>query len=155
MNPEIKLYPLEPTNSPTFNTGYKVGAHRIQGISDEFIPALVDLKFLDEVIGVDNGDTIIMAQKLACYLGLGVGISSGANFIGAVKIHEQLGPDSVVVTIFPDDNKMYLSTDLLDKEPSETSFFSNYIKLETYKSFGRVCKICCDPANSYETDQSI
>jgi cysteine synthase A len=152
LNPEIKLFPLEPTNSPTLSTGYKVGLHRIQGISDEFIPALVDLKFLDEVIAVDDGDAIIMAQKLACCLGLGVGISSGANFIGAAKIHEQLGPDSVVVTIFPDDNKKYLSTDLLDKVPSETNFISNYIRLRSYKSFGRVCKMCYEPINDDETE---
>ncbi len=145
INPEIKLYPLEPENSPTLSTGYKVGAHRIQGISDEFIPALVDLKFLNEVINVDDGDSIIMAQKLACCLGLGVGISSGANFLGAVKIHEQLGPDSVVVTILADDNKKYLSTDLLDKIPSKASFISNDIRLVSYKSFGRVCRMCCDP----------
>jgi cysteine synthase len=87
-NPNIKVYPLEPSNSPTMSTGYKVGKHRIQGISDEFIPEIIDL------------DAIIMAQKLASQLGLGVGISSGANFIGALKAQEKLGKDSVVVTVF-------------------------------------------------------
>jgi cysteine synthase A len=145
INPEIKLFPLEPANSPTLNTGYKVGAHRIQGISDEFIPALTDLKFLNEVIDVDDGDSIIMAQKIASCLGLGVGISSGANFLGAVKIHEQLGTGSVVVTIFPDDNKKYLSTDLLNKIPVGTDFISDKIGLISYTSIGRVCRICCDP----------
>ena len=75
----IKVYPLEPSNSPTLTTGCKVGHHRIQGISDEFIPEIVKLDELDEVICVDDGDAIIMAQKLSSELGIGVGISSGAN----------------------------------------------------------------------------
>jgi cysteine synthase len=112
-NPNIKLYPLEPSNSPTLTTGYKVGKHRIQGISDEFIPAIVHLNELDHVISVDDGDAIIMARKLAAELGLGVGISSGANFLGALIAQEELGKDKTVITIFPDDNKKYLSTDLL------------------------------------------
>ena len=51
---------------------------------------------------------LLMAQKLASQLGIGVGISSGANFIGALKIQNELGKDAVVVTVFPDDNKKYL-----------------------------------------------
>ncbi|MHA2210812.1 MAG: PLP-dependent cysteine synthase family protein, partial [Candidatus Thorarchaeota archaeon] len=82
-NPDIKIHPLEPSNSPTLSTGYKVGKHRIQGISDEFIPPILKLDTLDSVVCVDDGDAIIMSQMLAQYLGLGVGISSGANFLGA------------------------------------------------------------------------
>jgi len=78
--PGVKLHALEPSNSPTLSTGHKVGKHRIQGISDEFIPPIVDLALLDEVIAVDDGDAILMAQKLATQLGLGVGISSGPTF---------------------------------------------------------------------------
>ena len=55
----VKLHPLEPANSPTLTTGHKVGRHRIQGISDEFIPPIVDLECADEVIGVDDGDAIL------------------------------------------------------------------------------------------------
>jgi cysteine synthase A len=55
-NPKVKLYPLEPSNSPTMSTGYKVGKHRIQGISDEFIPPIVKLDRLDHVVAVDDGD---------------------------------------------------------------------------------------------------
>ena len=83
-NPAIKIYPLEPAESPTLSTGCKVGHHRIQGVSDEFIPAILDLEKLDPVISVADGDAILMAQKLAAGLGLAVGISSGANFIGAL-----------------------------------------------------------------------
>jgi cysteine synthase A len=144
-NPKIKIHPLEPSNSPTLSTGCKVGKHRIQGISDEFIPPILQLKGLDNVISVDDGDSIIMAQKLASYLGLGVGISSGANFIGAIKVQSKLGKNSIIVTIFPDDNKKYLSTDLLKKEPVKKGFISSDVKLKSYKAFKRVCHTCCNP----------
>ncbi len=144
-DPSIKIYPLEPANSPTLTTGYKVGKHRIQGISDEFIPSIVDLTQLDEVIAVDDGDSIIMAQKLATQLGIGVGISSGANFLGALKVQDMLGSDKVIVTIFPDDNKKYLSTDLLNEEPVKTDFLSTDVELTSFNAFKRVCHTCCEP----------
>jgi cysteine synthase A len=144
--PAIKLHPLEPSNSPTMSTGYKVGKHRIQGISDEFIPPIVNLNSLDQVVSVDDGDSILMAQKLANELGLGVGISSGANFMGALQIQNELSPDAVVVTIFSDDNKKYLSTDLLRQEPVKDGFLSPDIKLLGVHAFKRVCQTCCNPA---------
>lgn len=61
-NPAVKIHPLEPGESPTLSTGYKVGSHRIQGISDEFIPSIVRLNSVDEVIRASDGDSIIMAQ---------------------------------------------------------------------------------------------
>src|SRR5262249_58187128 len=85
-NPAIKLHPLQPAESPTLTVGHKVGLHRIQGISDEFIPSILQLNQLDSVVSVHDGDAILMAQKLAAGLGLGVGISSGANFIGALMV---------------------------------------------------------------------
>ena len=72
-----------------------------------------------EIVDVWDGDAILMAQKLAAELGIAVGISSGANFLGALKIQNELGPDATVVTVFPDDNKKYLSTDLLRDEPGD------------------------------------
>jgi cysteine synthase A len=146
MKPDIKLYPLEPSNSPTMSTGYKVGVHRIQGISDEFIPALVKLDELNEVVAVDDGDSIIMAQKLAAELGLAVGISSGANFLGALMKLEELGPESTVVTIFSDDNKKYLSTGLMKKEPIMSGFLSTDVQLKSFKAYKRSCVTCCNPA---------
>ena len=146
MKPDIKLYPLEPSNSPTMSTGHKVGVHRIQGISDEFIPALVKLDELNEVVAVDDGDSIIMAQKLASELGMAVGISSGANFIGALKKLEELGAESTVVTIFSDDNKKYLSTGLMKKEPLKSGFLSTDVQLKTFKAYKRSCVTCCNPA---------
>jgi cysteine synthase A len=145
MKPVVKIYPLEPANSPTLSTGHKVGKHRIQGISDEFIPPIVKLDSLDEVICVDDGDAILMAQKLANQLGLGVGISSGANFLGALLAQEKLGRDAVVVTVLCDDNKKYLSTDLLREEPIKADFLTPQIELEACDAFKRVCHTCCDP----------
>ena len=134
INKDVKVYPLEPESSPTLTTGYKVGSHRIQGISDEFIPPILKLKELNEVIAVDDGDSIIMAQQLANVLGLGLGISSGANFIGAVKVQNLLGADKTVVSVFADDNKKYLSTDLLKQEPVKEGFLSPDVELLEYRA---------------------
>lgn len=145
-NPRIKVHPVEPAESPTLSTGHQVGRHRIQGISDEFIPALVDLSKLDEVIAVADGDAIIMAQKLASELGLAVGISSGCNFLAALTVQEQLGLEAVVVTVFPDDNKKYLSTDLLREEPIREDYLAPGVKLSGFVSMQRVCTFCANPA---------
>ncbi|MCA9003235.1 MAG: PLP-dependent cysteine synthase family protein, partial [Planctomycetes bacterium] len=96
----IKVHPLEPANSPTLTTGHKVGHHRIQGISDEFIPAIVKLEELDEIVQVWDGDSILMAQRLASELGLAVGISSGANMLGALQLAAEIGEGAVVCTVF-------------------------------------------------------
>lgn len=145
-NPAIKVYPMEPLESPTMSTGHKVGKHRIQGISDEFIPAIVDLNSLDTVIGVNDGDAIITAQKMACQMGLAVGISSGGNIIAALKVQEIIGHDAVVVTILSDDNKKYLSTDLLRTEPPAPGYLSNDLEFSGFRAIKRVCATCCDLA---------
>jgi cysteine synthase A len=136
-NPNIKIHALEPAESPTLSTGYKVGSHRIQGISDEFIPSILDLSSLDEIIRVSDGDSILIAQKMARQLGLAVGISSGANILGAIRVQLQLPPGSVVVTILPDSNKKYLSTDLLKEEPLKTDYLTPEIELIEYDPLKR------------------
>lgn len=146
----IFIHPLEPSNSPTMSTGCKVGKHRIQGISDEFIPSIVDLGNLDSIIGVDDGDSIVMAQKLSTNLGLAVGISSGANFLGALKVQNELGGKAVVVTIFADSNKKYLSTDLMRDEARKEDFMAPDVNLEYFRAFKRVCHTCCDPSDCVE-----
>ncbi len=148
--PSIRIYPLEPANSPTLSTGCKVGRHRIQGISDEFVPEIMDLHQLDPVMSVDDGDAILMAQKLARQLGIGVGISSGANFLGALMVQQIIGPEKIVVTVFPDDNKKYLSTDLLRKEPLKDDFLSPDVELSDFQAYKRVCYTCCDPESCVE-----
>jgi len=145
-DPSVIVCPLEPANSPTLTTGTKVGKHRIQGISDEFIPPIVKLDSLDDIIQVDDGDAILMAQKLSHQLGLGVGISSGANFLGAVQLQQKLGPDAIVVTVLPDSNKKYLSTDLLREEPHKEGFLSGDVELLHFRALKRTCHTCCDPS---------
>lgn len=137
-NPNIKIHPLEPAESPTLSTGSKVGSHRIQGISDEFIPAIVQLDKLDPIISVSDGDSILMAQKLARTLGLAVGISSGANFIGALKAQNTLGYNVVVATVFADSNKKYLSTDLVKDEPVREGYLSTEVELLDFDTIGRL-----------------
>ena len=134
-NPDCQVHPLEPSNSPTLRTGHCVGRHRIQGISDEFVPSIVHLDELDAVLDADDGDSILMAQALAHHLGLAVGISSGANLIGAIQLVAQSGPDATVVTVLPDSNKKYLSTDLCRREPAREGHWTPRVRLV---SFGAV-----------------
>lgn len=136
-NANIKIHPLEPAESPTLSTGYKVGSHRIQGISDEFIPAIVKLNQLDKVIKASDGDSIIIAQKLSKQLGLAVGISSGANIIGAIQLQSEMGADAVVVTVFSDSNKKYLSTDLMKEEPVKENYYSTDVQFLDYRAISR------------------
>jgi cysteine synthase A len=131
---KVRVHPLEPANSPTMSTGKKVGSHRIQGISDEFIPSIVKLAELDSVVDVWDGDAILMAQALAHRLGLGLGISSGANIIGAMKLVEEIGPDAVVVTVLCDCNKKYLSTALANVEPPQEGYITPQVRLQSFAS---------------------
>lgn len=130
--PSIRVHPIEPKESPTLSMGYKTGSHRIQGISDEFIPSIVNLKELDEIIQVSDGDAILMAQKMAKQLGIAVGISSGANILGAIKVQQNLGSKAVVVTVLSDSNKKYLSTDLVKEELVKEDYITPSIELVDY-----------------------
>lgn len=115
--PEAKVIALEPENMTLLSKEKKVGMHKIEGIGDDFLPDLVDITLIDKVITISDEEAINMTKRLASELGLGVGISSGANFLASV-----LSEEDNVVTIFPDDIKKYLSTDLtIEKE------FKNYI----------------------------
>ena len=134
-NPACRIYPLEPLNSPTLSTGYKVGKHRIQGISDEFIPSILKMDEVDSIVSVDDIDSIIMARMLAEKLGIGVGISSGANFIGSIIAQEKLGEDAVMTTVFADDNKKYLSTDYANDYEMKGSYISKDVELLDVKAW--------------------
>jgi cysteine synthase A len=123
------------------STGSKVGSHRIQGISDEFVPDIVKLNELDRIVEASDGDSILMAQKLA-QAGLGVGISSGANLIGALKVQDDLGPQSVVVTTLSDSNKKYLSTDLMRAEPVRPGYLAPGVQILGFQSLTRTCGTC-------------
>jgi cysteine synthase A len=114
-----------------------VGSHRIQGISDEFIPAIVQLNQLAPVIQAHDGDAILMAQKLSQQLGLAVGISSGANVIGAIQLQQQLGTEATVVSLLPDSNKKYLSTDLMKTEPVKPGYISTDVEFTDFTPISR------------------
>jgi cysteine synthase A len=143
-HPATKVHPLEPAESPTMSKGHKVGHHRIQGISDEFVPPIVHFDELDGIVQANDGDAILMAQLLAGH-GLAVGISSGANVIGALRVQQQLGPNAIVVTVLPDSNKKYLSTDLLRSEPVKDGYLTPQVKMLGFDSVNRVCEMCADP----------
>jgi cysteine synthase A len=140
--PDIHVYAVEPAESPTLSCGRKIGKHRIQGISDEFVPPILDMGLIKRIVSVSDGDAILMAQKLASELGLGVGISSGCNFLAALEAQEQLGPESNVVTVFPDDNKKYLSGDLLLKELPQPTYLTSNVDLVGLSAMGPTCVLC-------------
>ena len=146
----VHIHPLEPIESPTLSTGTKAGSHRIQGISDEFVPPIVKLEVLDSVVSVHDGDAILMAQKLATQLGLGVGISSGANLIGALMVQNHLGANSVVATVFPDSNKKYLSTDLLRDEPVKNAYLTPEVEFTGFRAYRGEYHPCCQQFEAEE-----
>lgn len=123
-NKNIKIIALEPDKMPLLSGGKITGEHKIEGIGDEFIPKLVDFNLIDKVIRINDLDAINMSRILASKLGLGVGISSGANFLASV-----LSGGKSVVTVFPDDLKKYLSTDLLKDIDNNEELLSNKIEL--------------------------
>lgn len=134
--PSCKAFPLDPENSQIMASGGTTFAsHRIAGIGDEFIPDILKLNELDDIVMVDDGDAINMARKLARVFGLGVGISSGANFLGAIKSQNILGnKDAVVVTVFADDNKKYLSTDLMHEQPHIPGHMAKDVELISFRA---------------------
>jgi len=130
---DVAAHPLEPANSPTLRTGHKVGRHRIQGISDEFVPSILKLDDLGRIIDVWDGDAIVMSQRLANELGIAVGISSGANLLGALEIAHEQGSGTCVATVFSDDNKKYLSTDLCSDEECKEHYRVNDVQLLDFR----------------------
>lgn len=105
--------------------------HKIEGIGDDFIPKIVERDMIDKVIVVNDEDAINMSRKIALTLGIGVGISSGANMIASVLVKEEV--KSNIVTVFVDDNKKYLSTELSKKVDDNNTFISNKIQLIDYE----------------------
>ena len=134
--PKCMAFPIEPAQSPAMSSGgFSSGFHRIDGIGDGMIPEIVKLNQLDDIICVDDGDAINMARQLALELGIGVGISSGANLIGAIKAQNILNnKGAVIVTIFADDNKKYLSTELMNEQKVKTDYISKDIELIGFRA---------------------
>lgn len=126
----LKIIALEADKMPIISEGKNLGNHKIEGIGDDFVPDLLDKKAIDEIILVNDEDAINMSRRLAKELGLGVGISSGANIIASALY--QIENNEPIVTIFADDNKKYLSTELVKEINYNQNFISNKIKLLNY-----------------------
>ena len=120
----IKIVALEPNKMPLLSGGKIIGNHKIEGIGDDFIPQIVDKNYIDDIVVIDDEDAINMSRLLAKKLGLGVGISSGANFLASV-----LSSGNNVATVFADDFKKYLTTDLTKEINMDPKLLSNQIEL--------------------------
>lgn len=112
-DPNIKVYALEPAESPLLKEG-KAGKHKIQGISAGFIPKTLDQEVYDGIIEVSSDDAIKTGQAVGRLEGFLPGISAGANIYGAIELAKQLGKGKKVITVSPDGGDRYLSTDLFN-----------------------------------------
>lgn len=108
--PDIKIIGIEPKDSPLITKG-KAGSHDLQGIGANFIPKILDLDLVDEVITVSTDDAYEAAQILAKKEGLLVGITAGAALHGATKITDK---NKNIVVLLPDTGERYLSTTLFE-----------------------------------------
>lgn len=107
-NPKIKIIAVEPKNSPVLSGG-KPGPHKIQGIGSGFVPEVLNLKIVDEIVQVEDYDAYKTSRALARDEGIFAGISSGAAVWAALKTSRELGKGKIVVTILPDTGERYLS----------------------------------------------
>jgi len=106
--PSIRIIAVEPAGSPVLSGG-QPGPHRIQGIGAGFIPEVLNLSVIDEVRTVTDEEAYAMMKRLAQEEGLFVGISSGAAAVIAVQVAQEVAPDRLIVTIFPDTGERYFS----------------------------------------------
>lgn len=113
--PNLKVIAVEPTDSPFLSKG-EAGPHKIQGIGAGFIPEILDLNIIDEIMTVKNEDAFEVSKQLCSREGILSGISSGANTWAAIEIAKRAGVGKTVLTMLPDTGERYLSTPLFERE---------------------------------------
>ena len=106
--PQLLVVAVEPARSPVL-AGGKAGLSGIQGIGASFVPSVLNREIYDELIAVSDEDAYAMTARLTKEEGLLVGVSSGANVVGALQVAKQLGQGKRVVTVMPDTGERYLS----------------------------------------------
>ena len=111
-NPKVQLIAVEPEEAAVLSGSKRTGDHKIAGIGDGFVPEIVNVTVIDEVITIKSDAAIEMAKLLSSKFGLMVGISSGANVLASTQVLDEIGPDRKVVTVLPDRTERYFSTDL-------------------------------------------
>ena len=110
-NRDVRIVAVEPAESAVM-IGEEPGSHIIQGIGPGFIPSLMNMDLIDEVIKVKSDDAVAMARRLFKEEGLMVGISSGANVLAALEVAQKSSKGKTIVTILPDRGERYLSMNL-------------------------------------------
>lgn len=111
-DPDIKIVAVEPANVSAL-LGHEPGLHKIEGIGDGFIPDVLDVSMIDDVITVTDDDAIKTARLLTLKEGALVGTSSGANIWSAIQLSHKIGKDKNIVTVLPDRAERYFSTALI------------------------------------------
>ena len=129
-NPDSKIIALEPSTLSILKMGMEEGSHLIEGIGDDFIPGIVDEDLIDDIVLIHDCDAINMAKRISKEFGLGIGISSGANFLASVLVDSE---DLKIATVFADDNKKYITTKLSEEIDDDSKLLSNHIKLISFE----------------------
>ncbi len=111
-NPDCRIVAVEPKNVSAL-LGDEPGLHQIQGIGDGFVPDILDVDIITDIVEVTDDDAINTARALAREQGLLVGTSSGANVWAASQMAQKYGKDLVVATVLPDRAERYFSTALI------------------------------------------
>lgn len=124
-NPKSKVFALEPSTLSILKMGMEEGSHMIEGIGDDFIPVIVEEDLIDDIVLIHDCDAINMSKRIAKEFGLGIGISSGANLASVLMDSDELK----IATVFPDDNKKYITTKLSEKIDDNPELISNKIRL--------------------------
>ena len=114
-NPSIKIFAVEPTDSPVLSGG-KPGPHKIQGIGAGFVPEILNTEIYDEIITVKNEEAFEFARKAAREEGILGGISSGAAIYAALQVAKKLGKGKKALAVLPSNGERYLSTPLYQFE---------------------------------------